>query len=388
MLRTATRTQGFGPSAFSETTRLALEHGAVNLGQGFPDEPPPAFVLEAARRAAESGPQQYAPAPGLPALRQALSVWMAPQLGYAADPELEVTVASGATEAAYAAVLALVEPGDEVIVLEPSYDMYAPQIELAGGQVRYVPLEAQGGRWVLDIERLRAAVGPRTRGLVLNTPHNPTGKVFSPQELESIAAVVQDCDLWVLADEVYDRLTYAVPHRSIAALPGMRERTVTLGSAGKTFAVTGWRIGWAVAPHSVTTALRGVRQWTSFAAPSPLQAAVAECMTHPQASAFLEEQRRSYARRRDLLVAALRGAGLDPLMPEGGYFVMAAASKLGADDAEIAARLIRDPGVAAMHGSMFYAPDSRAGLKPTLRFAFCKRDETLEAAAQRLRQLG
>ena len=272
----APRVTELAPNAFSAMTVLAQAHGAVNLGQGFPDFAVPAFVLEAARDAFTGGWHQYAPPRGWPRLQHAIATTLEPNLGYLPDALEEVTVTIGATQALHAALQTIIGTGDEVIILEPRFDSYSPQVRLCEGVPVPIALEVVDGCWVLDFDKLRAAMTTRTCAIILNTPHNPTGKVFTRAELEQLAAVALEFDLWVIADEVYDRLSFEAPHISMASLPGMRERTVTIGSAGKIFSVTGWRIGWAVAPPAFSAALRAAHQWVPFCATVPVQEAVAD----------------------------------------------------------------------------------------------------------------
>jgi aspartate/methionine/tyrosine aminotransferase len=371
-------------------TRLANERGAVNLGQGFPDFAPPGFLLEAAGAAfSEPGLHQYAPPQGWPRLREAVGRFLAPQLGFEPDPMTEVTVTVGATEGLHAAMQALLEPGDEAIVIEPHYDCYAPQVRLAGGLVSVVSLEpgppdAGAAGWRLDPAILRAACTQRTRLIVLNTPHNPTGKVFSRPELEEIAAVAQEFDLIVLSDEVYDRLTLGVPHLSIAALPGMRERSVTCGSAGKLFSATGWRIGWAIAPAAVTRAMNALRQWVPFAAATPVQEAVARALESADLPGYLSDLNASFVGKRNRLTEALESAGLATWQPDAGYFVITDARHLAADAVAASHRFLDEVWVASIPVSVFYEPERRSSVLPALRFAYCKSDRVLDEAVRRL----
>lgn len=390
MSRTARRVAGVGPSPFAEMTALAARHGAVNLGQGFPDFPPPAWLQEALTRASAAGAHQYSPPPGLPALREIVAEAHAATLGFTPDADAEVTITVGATEGMAAALLALIEPGDEVIVIEPAYDSYAPQVRLAGGTPRFVPLQLNAdGTWILSEEALRAALTPRTRALILNTPHNPTGKVFTRAELAGIARVAADANLIVLSDEVYDRLTYGRAHVSVASLPGMRERTVTIGSAGKTFAVTGWRVGWVIAPPDVTAALRAAHTFVPFCAPTPLQAAVAEGLRVARDVGYDEELRSTYREKRDMLADALARAGFRVLPCEGTFFLLADWSGLQAasgarDDTAFCRWLTTEVGVAAIPPSIFLTPEHRAPSATLARFVFCKTHGGLHEAASRL----
>jgi len=379
----ATRIAGIGTSIFTEITALAVEHGAANLGQGFPDFAAPAFVKEAAARHIREDRNQYAASAGVPRLRRALAEdyrrrW--PE-GPAVDPDAEVTVASGATELLHDAILAVVDPGDEVIVFEPAYDAYAPDVAMAGATVRAVPLAPPD--WRFEPARLEAAVGPRTRALILNSPHNPTGKAFRREELEAIAALCLRHDLLVIADEVYSELVFGGPHLSIATLPGMYERTITIDSMGKTFSVTGWKVGWAIAPPPLTAALRAVHQFVTFTNATPFQEALADVLPIAARDGYYAGLRADYARRRDLLTAALRAAQLDPLPIDGAYFLLADLRPRGVtDDVAFCRRLIAEVGVAAIPTSVFYAEPTAA--PPLVRFCFAKRDETLHAAAARL----
>ena len=379
----AVRIAGIGTSIFTEITALAVEHGAANLGQGFPDFAAPDFVKEAAARHIHEDRNQYAASAGLPRLRRALADdyrrrW--PQ-GPAVDPDAEVTVASGATELLHDAILAVTNPGEEVIVFEPAYDAYGPDVAMAGGTVRAVPLAAPD--WRFDPARLAAAIGPRTRALILNSPHNPTGKMFRRQELEAIAALCQRHDLLVVADEVYSEIVFGGPHLSIATLPGMYERTITVDSMGKTFSVTGWKVGWAIAPPPLTAALRAVHQFVTFTNATPFQEALADVLPIAARDGYYAGLRADYARRRDLLTAALRAAELDPLPIDGAYFLLADLRGRGVtDDVAFCRRLIAEVGVAAIPTSVFYADPAAA--PPFVRFCFAKSDQTLRSAAARL----
>ncbi|HXT99078.1 MAG TPA: aminotransferase class I/II-fold pyridoxal phosphate-dependent enzyme [Polyangia bacterium] len=379
----ARRIAGIGTSIFTEITALAVEHGAANLGQGFPDFAAPGFVKEAARRHIHDDRNQYAPSAGVPRLRRALSEdyrrrW--PQ-GPIVDPDAEVTVGGGATELLHDALLAIVDPGDEVIVFEPAYDAYAPDVAMAGGVVRAVPLEPPD--WRFEPARLAAAFGPRTRALILNTPHNPTGKAFCRPELAVIAELCRQHDVVVVADEVYSELTFGAPHLSIATLPGMFERTITVDSMGKTFSVTGWKVGWAIAPPPLTAALRAVHQFVTFTNAAPFQEALADVLPLAARDGYYAGLRADYARRRDLLAAALRGARLDPSPIDGAYFLLADLRPHGvADDVAFCRRLVTEVRVAAIPTSVFYGEPAAA--PPFARFCFAKSDDTLRAAAARL----
>jgi aspartate/methionine/tyrosine aminotransferase len=383
----ADRIAGFGTSIFTEITALAVKHEAVNLGQGFPDFPAPDFVKQEAARHIRDDRNQYAASPGVPRLRAALADdWrrLYPD-ARAVDPAAEITVGSGATELLHDAVLATVNPGDEVIVFEPAYDAYAPDVAMAGGVVRAVPLAPPD--WRFDPERLAAAFGPRTRALILNTPHNPTGKVFGPAELETIAALCRRHDALVISDEVYCEILFdGAAHVPIATLPEMFDRTITIGSMGKTFSVTGWKVGWAIAPAALTAAVRAVHQFVTFTNSAPFQEALADVLPAAAANGYYAQLRADYARRRDLLAGVLRGAGLAPLPIGGAYFLLTDVGALGfASDADFCRRLVTEIGVAAIPTSAFYARAADAA--PVARFCFAKRDETIRAAGPRLARL-
>lgn len=380
----AQRAKGFGTSIFTEMTALAIEHGAINLSQGFPDFPGPEHVKQAAVAAIAADHNQYAPAPGLPALREAIAATYNAAYGLRASPE-HVTVTAGATEALFVTMMALVDPGDEVVVWEPAYDAYVPDIMLAGGVPRYVRLQPPGasGTWSFDRDELRAAFGYRTRAIVINTPHNPTGKVFSRDELEFIADLCREHDCIAIADEVYDRMVFAGRHVPIATLPGMWERSVTINSTGKTFGMTGWKIGYTIAPPPLTDAIRRIHQWTVFAVATPFQHAMAAALGDALVSDFYPQLLETYALRRERLVGMLGDAGLQVAPPEGTYFVMAGIHALPfANDIEFCRYLTTEVGVAAIPPSVFYADPQTA--PPMARFCFAKGLDTLSAAAERL----
>jgi aspartate/methionine/tyrosine aminotransferase len=382
VLKPARRLGGFGTSIFTEMTRLAVQHRAINLGQGFPDFPAPDFIKEAAARAIAADHNQYAPAPGVLRLRRAIAARFELRQGRAVDPDGEVTVAAGATEILFDAILALLDPGDEAIVFEPFYDAYLPDIQMAGGTPRVVTLRPP--HWRFDPDELRAAFSPRTRLIVLNTPHNPTGKVFSPEELDFIAGLCREHDVIAISDEVYSELVYpGARHVPIATRPGMWERTVTVDSIGKTFSVTGWKIGWAIAAPALTAAIRGVHQFVTFANATPFQEAAADALAEAEVSGYYDRLRADYRARRELLTDILHAAGLQTLPVEGAYFLLADIAALPfPDDTAFCRHLISEVGVAAIPPSAFYADPRTA---PRLaRFCFAKRDETMRAAAERL----
>ncbi|MDN5717846.1 MAG: pyridoxal phosphate-dependent aminotransferase [Janibacter sp.] len=374
-----TRMQPYAETIFATMSALALEHDAVNLGQGFPDTDGPAEVLDAARAAIAAGHNQYPPSIGIPALREAIAEHQAHHHSQHLNPADEVLVTTGATEAIAASILALVSPGDEVVVIEPSYDSYSAVIALAGGVKRTVPL-----RWPdlsLEADELAAAFTERTRVVVVNTPHNPTGKVFSPSELEVIADLARRHDAWVISDEVYEHLTFGVAHTPISTLPGMWDRTLTIGSAGKFFSVTGWKVGWLSGPAELVRAAQVVRQYLTFTTASPLQHGVAHALR--MGPRPLEDLRDSLRARHDLLVEGLGAAGLAVRPSQGTYFVVADAAPLGVTDAlEWCLALPQAAGVAAVPVSVFC--DDPSDTATLVRFAFCKRDEVLEEGCRRL----
>jgi len=381
----ADRLSGIGTSIFSEITALAVQHGAVNLGQGFPDFPAPAFVKEAAARHIRDDRNQYAASAGVPRLKRALADdWRrrhpdAP----VGDADSEITVAAGATELLHDALLALVNPGDEVVVFEPAYDAYVPDIVMAGGIPKYIALDRPA--FTFDPGRLAAAFGPRTRALLLNSPHNPTGKIFSREELETIAQLCRAHDVVVISDEVYAEIYFDAAPVSIATLPGMRQRTITIESMGKTFSVTGWKVGWAIAPAPLSAALRAVHQFVTFTNATPFQEALADVLPQAARDGFYDELRAAYRGRRDRLAQILREVGLEPLPVSGAYFLLADVAGRADSDGEFCKRLITDAGVAAIPTSVFHRQPASA---PQLaRFCFAKSDETIELAAQRLRAL-
>lgn len=372
--------RGFGTTVFAEMTALAVRTGAINLGQGFPDTDGPAKLLEAASRGILGGANQYPPGPGVPELREAVAAQRADRYSLAYDPDTEVLVTVGATEGIAAAILALADSGDEVVVFEPYYDSYAAIIALSGAVRRPVTLRPEGGRFTFDPEELRAAVTPRTRVILLNSPHNPTGTVFSRAELEVVAELCRKHDLVAVTDEVYEYLTFGAEHVPLATLPGMRERTVAVSSAGKTFSVTGWKTGWITAPAEYVRAAQTVKQFLTFTASAAYQRAVAYALR--EELAWVETSRRSLLAKRDRLTDGLEAAGLTPMRPQGTYFVQADVRPRGfANGREYVQALHERGGVVAIPAQVFY--DSGAG-DPYVRFAFCKRDEVIEEAAWRL----
>ena len=378
-----TRMTGFGSTIFAEMTQAALRHDAVNLGQGFPDTDGPQELLEIARESIASGLNQYSPAIGMPVLREAVAAHQDRFYGITVDPDTEVLVTVGATEAIAASILALVEPGEEVVTFEPFYDSYAASIALAGGVRRTVPLRFPD--LAVDEAALRAAFGPRTRAVLLNSPHNPTGKVFTRAELELVASLAREHDAVVISDEVYEHLTFdGTKHLPIATLPGMAERTLTISSGGKTFSLTGWKVGWVHGSAELVGAVRAVKQFLTFVGSGPFQPAIAHGLGLPESffTGFAAEMQG----KRDILVEALTGVGL-PVMPcQGTYFVIADAAPLGVTDAvEFCRRMPEDVGVVGVPVSAFC--DDTEPVRTLVRFAFCKREEVLREGAARLARL-
>ena len=378
----ARRLDGLGTTVFAEMSALALETGAVNLGQGFPDTDGPPEVAEAAVAAIREGINQYPPGPGIPDLRQAVVEHQKRFYGLDVDPATEVVITTGATEAVAAALLGLVDPGDEVVALEPFYDSYTACIQMAGG-VR-VPVTLRAPDFRLDVERLRAAVTPRTRLILLNTPHNPTGAVLTRDELSAVAELAVERDLTVVTDEVYEHMTYDVPHLPLATFPGMAGRTLTISSAGKTFSFTGWKVGWATGPRHLVRAVLMAKQFLTFVSGAPFQPAIAAGLRLPDA--FFDAVRDDLRRKRDLVCAGLRDAGFEVFEPQGTYFVTADVRPLGfTDGLQLCRELPHRVGVVAIPHQVFY-DDVEAG-RPLVRFAFCKRDEILVEAMTRLQLL-
>jgi aspartate/methionine/tyrosine aminotransferase len=391
---------GFGATVFAEFSALALQAGAVNLGQGFPNFAAPPFVKQAAQRAIEADLNQYARSAGHLPLVQQLATLYSPLFGRDLDPLREIVVTTGATEGIFAAMQALVNPGDEVLLIEPFYDSYPAAVIMAGGVPVYVPLRAPAGAdssaaWSLDLDEVRAALSPRTRLLVLNTPSNPVGKVFTRAELEGLAAVALEANLLVLADEVYEWMVYpGATHVRVATLPGMAERTVTLGSAGKSFSVTGWKIGWAIAPPPLAHALLMAHQWIPFAVATPLQQAVADALAAAPAEGYFEWLAQMYGAKRDRLLNALADAGLTPQRPDGSYFILFDTSSLPIEaaagqrrDVAVCRWLTTEIGVAAIPPSPFYSAPHQHLTDGLARFTFCKTDDLLDEAARRLQQI-
>jgi N-succinyldiaminopimelate aminotransferase len=364
---------------FTEMTALAERTGAVNLGQGFPDEDGPSAIVEAAVAALRVGHNQYAPLPGVPALREAVAGHQRRHYGLDPDPETGVQVTFGATEAIAAALLALVSEGDEVVVLDPAYDSYGPVAALAGGSLRAIRLNPPD--WRVEAAAVRDAVTPRTRVLLLNSPHNPTGRVLDAEELELLADACRRHDLLAITDEVYEHLVYDGRHVPLATLPGMWERTLTVSSLGKTHSLTGWKVGWASGPAGLVARMRGVKQFLTFAGGTPLQHAAAVGVALPDSEiAPLAEGLRA---KRDRLAAGLGEVGFEVLPSAGTYFLNAGCGALGGDAEALCRRLPHEAGVVAIPMSAFSSRDD-GSVRPVVRFAFCKRDEVLDEAIGRL----
>jgi aspartate/methionine/tyrosine aminotransferase len=379
------RVRGFGTSIFTEMSRLANQHGAVNLGQGFPDFPGPSFVKEAAKAAVNANLNQYAVSHGAPRLRAAIARTWNERYGMDVDPDREVTVTSGATEAIFDAVQALVAPGDEIVVFEPFYDSYLPSAIMAGASLRVVTLQPPD--WSFDPQEAAAAFGPRTRVLLLNTPHNPTGKVFHRDELATLAELCQRWDVVAVTDEVYERIVFDdAKHLPLATLPAMWERTLTINSTGKTFSMTGWKIGYAIGPDRLTAPLRAVHQFVTFASATPFQEAMAVALEQAPELGYYRDLSRDYHRRRDALKVVLDKANLPTLPVSGAYFLMSDISHLEFEsDVEFCRWLTTEIGVAAVPPSAFYLDSARAPL--LARFCFAKCAETIQLAAERLAKI-
>ncbi|KJE89572.1 transaminase [Capsaspora owczarzaki ATCC 30864] len=415
----AQRVSGFGDSVFAEFTALAIAHSAVNLGQGFPDFAAPDFVKQAgAKHIVESNLNQYVRSMGHVKLVNTLARHYAPADRHnnpSINPMTDIVVTAGATEGMFATFQAILNPGDEVILMEPFYDAYPAQITMAGGVPRYVPLrlkaaEARNGTsddWYLDLAEFRAAFTSKTKAIVLNNPHNPLGKVFRRDELEAIAQVVCEKNVIAISDEVYEHLVFNdAPNRHIplSTLPGMLERTIKLGSAGKTFSVTGWKVGWVVAPAPIARAIFLAHQWIPFCVAAPFQEAVADALEHADKSGFFDEFQVALCKKRDRLMDGLKQGGLPGILPHGGYFVLADTSsiwpKLQRDlqsgdanpsqphDYTVCKQLTKSVGVVPIPPSSFFTPQHQPSVKDLARFAFCKEDRVIDEACRRLQAFG
>jgi len=377
------RTRDFTESVIREMTRLAIRYGAVNLAQGFPDFSAPPQIKEAAIAAITADINQYSITWGSKPLREAIAAKYRRSYAFDADPEREITVVCGATEGMVAALLAIVNPGDEVIVFEPYYENYGPDIALSGGVRKVVPLSAPD--WSFDREELRRAFSARTKAIILNTPNNPTGKVFSREELEFIGGLCQEFDALAITDEIYEHITYdGATHVPIITIPGLRDRSILVNSMSKTFSVTGWRVGWVIASPDLTDSIRKVHDFLTVGAAAPLQQASALALAADDD--YYEHLSSDYVVRRDLLVGHLEAAGFRCYQPKGAYYVMTDISGFGfADDRVFAQHLLEHIGVIGVPGSSFYS--ASGGGSQQMRFCFCKKSETLEAAAGKLAKL-
>ncbi len=382
-MATSERLEPFGVTIFTEMTALAVEHDAINLGQGFPNWSGAGFVKDAAARSLEEGKHdQYPPSAGIPELRGAIARRYGPLLDRDLEPNIEITITSGCTEGLAASFLGLIDPGDEVVLIEPFYDAYPADVALAGGVPRFVSMRPPEFR--LDPDELRAAFSERTKAIVINTPHNPTGRVFTREELQVVADLCHEFDAIVISDEVYEEMTYGREHVRMATLPGMWERTITLSSLGKTYSLTGWKLGWAIGPGELTAALRAAHQFLTFTTPTPVQHGGVAALEAPES--FYEALRADYQSKRDVLARGLSDVGFDVYLPEGTYFLMAGFENFGFDDdRSFAHHLVREARVAVIPPSAFYA--TPGGGSDLVRFAFCKDEETLEQAVDRLRRI-
>ena len=379
------KAERFGESVIRDMTRQAHLHGAINLAQGFPDFPAPFEIKRAAQEAIAADANQYAITWGAKPLRDAIARKMKIWQGLEVDPEAEITVCCGSTEAMIASLMAVTNAGDEIVVFEPFYENYGPDAILSGARPRFVTLHPPGdvaGEWRFDERKLRAAFGPRTKAIVLNTPNNPTGKVFTRAELEFIRDLCLEFDALAITDEIYEHIIYdGAQHISIATLDGMRERTITINGMSKTYSVTGWRVGWAVAPPALTGAIRKVHDFLTVGAPAPLQQAGAVALALPDS--YYQHLAAGYRARRERLLPALRQAGFKTYVPRGAYYIMTDTSAFGfPDDVTFAQHLVKEVGVASVPGSSFYSRPELGAHQ--VRFAFCKTDATLDQAAQRL----
>ncbi len=377
------KAEQFTESVIREMTRLAMEHGAVNLAQGFPDFPAPAEVKEAAVRAIRADVNQYAITWGAREFRRAIAERFEKDSGLAIDPEREITVCCGSTEAMIASLLAVVNPGEEVVIFEPFYENYGPDAIICGAVPRFVRLHPPD--WTFDPQELAAAFTERTRACILNTPNNPTGKVFTREELETIAGHVRRTNAYILTDEIYQYLVYdGARHVSMATLPEMRERTITINGMSKTFSVTGWRVGYAIAPAKISNAIRKMHDFLTVGAAAPLQEAGVTALRLPET--YYQKLCSEYLRRRDRMLGALEEAGFQCFKPRGAYYIMTDISGFGfTNDVEFTRHLVKEIGVAVVPGSSFYSHPSSGSRQ--VRFTFCKTDATLDEAARRLRKL-
>lgn len=374
----------FKESIFSTMTKLATDHKAINLSQGFPDFEGPQWIIDLAKKAMDQGhlensvgKNQYAPSSGILPLREAIANNYKRFYDLNFDPVSEIIVTNGATEAIFCACMAIINPGDEVVVFEPFYDSYLASLQMTGAKV--VPVTLKAPNFSFDVEELKLAINSKTKMLILNNPHNPTGKVFTRQEIQVIAELAVKYDFYILSDEVYEFLTYEMPHIPTASFPELRDRTITISSTGKTFGLTGWKIGWACGPKEIIKAIHNVHQFTTFCVAHPLQIAIAEALSNMDN--YLIDFKKSYRAKRDFLVSGLKNAGFNVLNPAGTYFVMAIL-KNDETDIEYCQKLILDKKVATIPTSVFYIKSDEG--KKMIRFCFAKKDETLKAAIDQL----
>lgn len=380
------RVAHFSETVFAKYTRLAQQHQAVNLGQGFPDFSPPDFVLQALKNTTD-GYQQYAPLPGMPQFTEVLTEHYSRRLNRPLEPIPNIQITVGATEGLFATMQALIEPGDEVVLFEPFYDAYPADVMMAGGKPKYVPLHLDNGRWQLNTDELRESCSNKTKVILLNTPSNPCGKVFTAQELDTIIRIAEDVNAIIVSDEVYEHIAF-MPHVSIASRPGGFERSLTISSVGKTFSVTGWKIGWVVGPEHLIQAVRMAHQWIPFAVATPLQLAAAEVLGIAEQHDYYVKLHRLYFNKMSILLTGLQDSPFRAITPEGSYFIMADSSSLGyADDIALCDDLPKRIGVAAIPPSAFYSPEHKHLAKHLVRFTFCKTDEALQEASRRLKTL-
>lgn len=377
------RLEPFGVTIFTEMTELARRHDAINLGQGFPDWDGAPFAKAAAAESLARGDgDQYPPSPGIPALRSAVAARYESLLGRPVDPDAEVTITCGCTEGLTATVLGLVDPGDELVIIEPYYDSYPVLASMAGAVPRYVTLKPPD--FALDLDALRSAFGPKTRAVLINTPHNPSGRVFDREELEEVARLCIEHDVIAICDEVYEEILFEGEHLRLATFPGMAERTVTLSSVGKTYSLTGWKVGWAVAVPPLTQGVRAAHQYMTFTTPTPVQHGTVAALAAPPS--FYEELRAKYRGLRDLLADGLDEIGFDVHVPQGTYFLLAGYDGFSAeDDQTFARRLVAEHRVAVVPPSVFYSDPSHG--RGLVRFAFCKGSHVLAEALERLSTL-
>lgn len=380
-VQVAKRLEKFKTTIFTQMSMLAIKHGAINLGQGFPNFDGPEFVKDAAIQAIKDGKNQYARGYGVPDLNSAIAARFLKDTGLEVDSEKEVTVTSGCTEAIAAAILGLINPGDEVILFAPFYDSYEATLSMAGAKITSITLRPPD--FSVPLDELKSAVSKNTRAILMNTPHNPTGKMFTREELETIAAICIENDVLVFSDEVYDKLAFEADHISIASLPRMHERTVTMNSLGKTFSLTGWKIGWAIAPEHLTWGVRQAHSYLTFATSTPMQWAASRALGAPDA--YYEELKRDYMAKKKILVDGLEEAGFVVYPSSGTYFVVVDHTPFGFDnDVAFCEYLIREVGVVAIPTSVFYLNPKEG--KDLVRFTFCKDDETLRAAVKRMKE--